>query len=104
MCIAIPLRLESRVGSRGQCVDVGGARSDVDLLLTPDAQVGQWVLVFLGAARQVIDEATSRSTAAALSAVSALMNGQPVDLHAAFPDLMDRSPVLPAHLLIRAGG
>lgn len=62
MCLAVPGRLVQitdtadpafRVGK----VDFGGIRKDINLAYTPEAQVGKYVLVHVGFAISVIDEA-----------------------------------------------
>ena len=40
----------------------------IDLSLTPDAQAGDWVLTFLGAAREVLDPSEAAKISAALEA------------------------------------
>ncbi len=61
MCLAVPAKLTERDGEFGW-VNVGQARSRVSLLMTPDAQPGQWVLVHAGFAIQSIAEHEARAT------------------------------------------
>ena len=82
-------RCRSRNGSRVQ---------DVDMLLVGEQEVGSWVLVFLGAAREVLDEATAFQISDALLAVESVMQGEAPD-EALFADLIDREPQLPEFLL-----
>lgn len=64
MCLAIPGRIISvseddsilRTGK----VDFSGIVKDVALACVPDAQVGQYVLVHVGLAITVVDEAQAR--------------------------------------------
>ena len=62
MCLAVPGRVVEiadtgdpafRVGK----VDFGGIRKDINLAYTPEAEVGKYVLVHVGFAISVIDEA-----------------------------------------------
>lgn len=95
MCLGIPLLLQSVDGIVGTALD-GDLPALVDLSLTPAAQPGDWVLTFLGAAREVIAADDARKIRAALGGLQSLMLGG--DLGAAFADLEARGPELPPHL------
>jgi len=59
MCLGVPGKLVSICEQDGLPmgkVDFGGIRKDVCLAYTPEAQVGQYVLVHVGFALSVIDE------------------------------------------------
>lgn len=61
MCLAIPGQIvsvteEEALGLRRGKVDFGGIRKDICLAYTPEAQVGQYVLVHVGFAISVVDE------------------------------------------------
>ena len=66
MCLAIPLRLVSRVGVRGKA-ELNGVSRAVMLDLVPDAAVGQFVIVHTGYAIQVLDERAAAETLAMLA-------------------------------------
>ncbi|NHX28380.1 HypC/HybG/HupF family hydrogenase formation chaperone, partial [Escherichia coli] len=68
----------------------------IDLSLTPEARVGDWLLTFLGAARAVISADEAAKISAALEGLRAVMQGG--DLGNAFADLEQREPQLPEHL------
>ena len=75
MCLAIPGRLvgicgdgDLRVGE----VDFGGVSRDANLAFVPEAAVGDYVLVHVGFAIAVIDEAVARETLEALTMFEAL--------------------------------
>ena len=53
MCLALPARVDERDDERGW-VKLGDVRQRVNLLMTPEAQVGDWVLVHAGFAIQQI--------------------------------------------------
>jgi hydrogenase expression/formation protein HypC len=59
MCVAVPGRVVSRE-ERGELpiaqVETRGTRAEACLVYVPEAQVGDWVLVHLGMALQLIDE------------------------------------------------
>jgi hydrogenase expression/formation protein HypC len=76
-----------------------GALHRIDTALVGDVAPGDWLMTFLGAAREKMDEAAALQTLAATDALAALLRGEPVDLDAAFADLVAREPALPDHLL-----
>ena len=65
MCLGIPGRITEIYERNGQTmsrVDFGGASREVCLDLTPDAKVGNWVIVHVGFALNVLDEAEAQAT------------------------------------------
>lgn len=71
MCLAIPgqiLDVQDGGGlfARGR-VDFGGVVREVSLVCTPDAGVGDWVLVHAGLAIAVIDATAAQATRAKLA-------------------------------------
>ncbi len=64
MCLAVPGRILSVEGNdpllRSGRVDFAGVVKDVNLAFVPDAAIGDYVLVHVGIALQVIDEAEAR--------------------------------------------
>ncbi|MFD2173767.1 HypC/HybG/HupF family hydrogenase formation chaperone [Rhodobacter lacus] len=95
MCVGIPVQIVAVDGIRGDVIEEGRP-AVVDLSLTPEAQPGDWVLAFLGAARAVISAEEAQKISAALGGLRALMQGG--DLGDAFADLDARAPQLPPHL------
>ena len=61
MCLAVPGKVISITGDddlmRGGRVDFGGVIKDIQLAYTPEARVGDYVLVHVGFAISVIDAA-----------------------------------------------
>ena len=62
MCLAVPGRVVEIIDAgnaafRQAKVDFGGVRKDINLAYTPEAEVGKYVLVHVGFAISVIDEA-----------------------------------------------
>lgn len=102
MCLGIPMQVTSVDGLVAVCT--AGARTEtVDLALTGPLAPGTWVLVFLGAAREVLDAEAARLITRALAGLRAAMAGD--DLGDAFADLEARAPALPPHLeAARAAG
>jgi len=61
MCLAIPMRLLTREGDRGMA-EISGARRDVMLSLTPEAEIGDYVIVHAGYALEILDEEEAERT------------------------------------------
>lgn len=61
MCLAIPMRLLSRRGQTGQ-MELDGVRQEVVLTLTPDARIGQFLIVHAGYAIEILDEDEAEQT------------------------------------------
>jgi hydrogenase expression/formation protein HypC len=55
MCLAIPSKIVRIDGNIAE-VDIGGNIKEINILLTPEAKVGDYVLLHAGYAIQVIDE------------------------------------------------
>ncbi len=74
MCLAIPAKI-TKIGSDNiAVVDILGATRDVSLDLTPQAGIGDYVLVHAGFAIEVVDEQFAQET---------------IDLIKEFPELAD---------------
>lgn len=61
MCLAIPALIKSIVGDQAE-VDIEGVSRQVNLQLTPEAKVGDYVLLHTGYAISVIDSAEAEET------------------------------------------
>lgn len=96
MCVGIPMKIVAVDQFRAQADD-GVEIHVIDLALTGSLPVGTWVLTFLGAAREVLDEANALKIKDAVDALRAVMAGdaQTTD---AFADIEARGPQLPPHL------
>lgn len=100
MCLAQPLQVIRMDGSHALCAGPAGEER-VDTLLTGPLEAGQWILCFLGAAREVIDAERAAQVGAALGALHAIAAGADdpaalIDRH--FADLVGREPQLPDFL------
>ncbi len=86
MCLAVPGKiLEIKqpddgpdVGTTGT-VDFQGSRMEVGLAFTPEARVGDWVLVHAGFALNVLDEAEALETWKYLQMADVVPAGQPLN-------------------------
>lgn len=56
MCLAIPAKIQTINGIEAE-VEIGGVGRTISIMLTPDAQVGDYVYVHTGYAISVVDEA-----------------------------------------------
>lgn len=76
MCLAIPGRIISITGDeplmRFGRVDFGGVGKEINLAYVPEAAVGDYVLVHVGFALSVIDEAEAELIFADLERIAAL--------------------------------
>lgn len=95
MCVGIPMQITSIDGIAARTTN-GKHVELIDLSLTPDAQVGDWLLTFLGASREIIPAEEAQKIGAALDGLRAVMEGGSVG--DAFADIEDRGPQLPPHL------
>ncbi|MCB1504967.1 MAG: HypC/HybG/HupF family hydrogenase formation chaperone [Hyphomicrobiaceae bacterium] len=98
MCIGIPMQVLKSDGLSSRCSARDGVH-DIDTSLVGPVQPGQWLMVFLGAAREIISDETARVTSDALAALELAMRGE-TDIDHLFADLVDREPELPDHLRI----
>jgi hydrogenase expression/formation protein HypC len=95
MCIGVPMQVIESHDTWAWCAG-DDDRERVDMRLIGPRPTGTWVLVFLGAAREVMGETEALRVRDALLALDAVRRGDPID-HL-FADLIDREPQLPAHL------
>lgn len=61
MCLAVPALIKSVDGQMAE-VEIGGVRRSIGLQLTPEARVGDYVLIHTGFAISVIDEKEALET------------------------------------------
>ena len=77
MCLAVPGKIvtiveESNLGLRRGKVDFGGIRKEVCLDYTPEAELGDYVLVHVGFALTVVDEEEAQRVFEALKELDQL--------------------------------
>jgi len=100
MCLALPMKVIRMEGTTALCEGRNGVER-LDTLLTGPLQAGQWVLAFLGAAREVIDAGRAAQLADALGALESILHGNGSTesmIQAGFADLIGREPQLPEFL------
>jgi hydrogenase expression/formation protein HypC len=96
MCVGIPMQVLAVQPGRAHCEGMGELRW-VDTLLIDEPQVGDWLLTFLGSAREILDPQHAKQIQDALQALRSIEAGE-LDVDAWFPDLVDREPQLPDFL------
>lgn len=99
MCIGIPMQVISSDEHVALC-DNQGQQEQVDITLVGTQPTGTWLLVFLGAAREVMQEEIAKQTLNAVSAMQSIMQGEN-NIDYLFADLVDREPQLPEHLQVQ---
>ena len=96
MCIGIPMQVVETGTVYAWCEGLG-ERRQIDMRLVGDVPVGQWVLVFLDSARELLAEKDAALITSALQALDLTMKGEHAVDHL-FADLIDREPELPEFL------
>jgi hydrogenase expression/formation protein HypC len=61
MCLAVPVKVVSIEGNDAE-VEIGGVKRRVSIVLTPEARIGDYVLLHTGYAINVINEAEAQET------------------------------------------
>jgi hydrogenase expression/formation protein HypC len=61
MCLAVPVKITSIEGEQAE-VDIGGVGRKVSITLTPEARVGDYVLLHTGYAINVLNEEEAQET------------------------------------------
>lgn len=97
MCVGVPMRVIETGPGVALCEGAGGRREAVDVALVGEPPLGAWLLVFLGAAREILSEQQADEIAGALRAVELALQGE-TNLDHLFPGLAGREPQLPAFL------
>lgn len=70
MCLAIPAKIVS-IDEQQAIIEIGGIRREANLWLTPEAKVGDYVLLHTGFAIAVLDEEEAKETMELIEAVAA---------------------------------
>jgi hydrogenase expression/formation protein HypC len=64
MCLALPALIVELLDAETAIVDLGGVRKQISIALVPEAQVGNYVIVHVGHAIGILDEAEAQATLA----------------------------------------
>lgn len=76
MCLAIPALVKKAEGGSG-LVEIGGIERSVSFALTPEAQVGDYVLLHTGFAISVLDPEDAQETLQLLSELAQYYPAEP---------------------------
>ena len=71
MCLAIPVKIVSIDGDQAEA-EIGGVRRRVSIAFTPEAKIGDYVLLHTGYAIGVVDEAEAEETLKLLEEIASL--------------------------------
>ena len=80
MCLALPALVVALVDAMNAVVDLGGVRKEVCIALTPEAQVGDYVIVHVGHAIGMIDPEEAAATLALFAEMGAALNQSPSEV------------------------
>lgn len=97
MCLGIPMQVIEVHETTALCAGRNGQML-INTMLLEKVEVGQWLLTFLDAGREVIDAERAALVNAALDGLQALSDGSEVDMDVFFADLVNREPALPEFL------
>jgi hydrogenase expression/formation protein HypC len=70
MCLAVPVLIQTVEGAHA-VVELGGVKRTISLILTPEAEVGNYVLVHAGYAIGIVDEEEAKETLLLLEEMAA---------------------------------
>lgn len=71
MCLAVPVRIVSIQGNEAE-TEIAGVRRRISLALTPEAKIGDYVLVHTGYAIGVVDQHEAEETLKLLEEIASL--------------------------------
>lgn len=96
MCIGLPMQVLEAGPGYSICA-WGGERRRIDTRLIDTPAPGDWLLVFIDTAREILTEDRARLVSNALLAIEQASRGI-TDIDHLFPDLVGREPRLPDFL------
>jgi hydrogenase expression/formation protein HypC len=97
MCLGIPMLVMEAHENSALCEGRNG-RQVINTMLLGQVEVGQWLMTFLDAGRELIDAERAALVNAALDGLQAVSEGGEVNLDLFFADLVNREPTLPEFL------
>jgi len=80
MCLAIPALIKSIEGKEAE-VEIGGISRRASLWLTPEAKVGDYVLLHTGYAINIIDQEEAEETLRLLEEMAELAGEEENEIH-----------------------
>jgi len=94
MCLAHPMKIVSFETMTTAICDHDGVLKTADISFLEGLEVGDWVTVHIGIAREKISEADAKQIADALLALDMVKRGE-TDIDYLFADIVDREPPRP---------
>ncbi|PCI45344.1 MAG: HypC/HybG/HupF family hydrogenase formation chaperone [Proteobacteria bacterium] len=98
MCLGIPMQVVTVLSEHVAHCQGMGQQKNIDMNLVGQQLVGTWVITFLDAAREVVDENQALQVTNALEAVNLAMSNDTTGIDSLFSDIIERGPQLPPHL------
>jgi len=80
MCLAIPALIKSIEGKEAE-VEIGGIGRRASLWLTPEAKVGDYVLLHTGYAINIVDQEEAEETLRLLEEMAKLVEEEESEIH-----------------------
>lgn len=74
MCLALPARIVELQAADQAVVELGGVRKSISVALTPEAKVGDYVIVHVGHAIGLLDAEEAEKTLALFAEMAAEMS------------------------------
>jgi hydrogenase expression/formation protein HypC len=71
MCLAVPAQIKAIYANGSATVDLAGVKRRISLVMTPEAQIGDYVLVHTGFAISVLDLDEAKATLRLLEELAA---------------------------------
>jgi len=71
MCLAVPMKVISKNDSTA-VAEIGGVQRQISLMLLPEANTGDYVIVHAGFAIQILDETEAKKTLELLEQIASL--------------------------------
>jgi len=71
MCLALPARVVALQDAANAVVELGGVRKQISIELTPQARIGDYVIVHVGHAIGMLDAAEAERTLALFAELAA---------------------------------
>lgn len=71
MCLAVPVRIVSIEGQEAE-TEIAGVRRRISIVFTPEAKVGDYVLLHTGYAIGIVDQAEAEETLSLLEEIASL--------------------------------
>lgn len=81
MCLAVPVQIEEIFDDRMATVELGGVKRRVSLVMTPEAQAGDYVLLHTGYAISVLDPVEAEETLRLFEELIAVEGETPGEIH-----------------------